>query len=436
VRALERGDPRAIGRYRLLARLGVGGMAIVYFGRSPGHRAVAVKVMHADFAAEAVYRDRFRREVTATRAVGGRYCPAVLDADLDAGIPWLATEFLPAVSLRDAVRDHGPLPVDVLGPLAAGLAEALDSVHRAGIVHLDVKPANVLLTFDGPRLIDFGIAAAPGSVLGGAPAGSWGFMSPEQAVGGTVGPASDVYSFGATLAFAGSGTGHAAGGLARIADGPLRETFAACLCPDPAGRPTVADLRDRLSSAGAGSRWLPGAVLADLDRRAGEAKNPPVPLPPARRVSRRMSRRALLLAGGLSGGGFAAVGVAAVVLREDGSPPGGSAVASSPATSSPAAPPSRSPNVRTLEIYVFGRTTVRTLTTVVDGETETLQGVALPYRRVVQVPVRQEKINWRLAFHCSSGMIQYNVSIDGYQISGGGRSSTSQDMQDEQSGTT
>lgn len=142
MRALERHDPRTIGRYRVLARISAGGLAIVYFGRSSTGRAVALKAVHAEFAADPAYRDRFRREVAAARAVGGRYSPGIVDADPDAAVPWLAMEFLPSVTLRDAA----PLPSPAVWTVAAGLVEALASVHRAGVAHLDLKPANVLLT--------------------------------------------------------------------------------------------------------------------------------------------------------------------------------------------------------------------------------------------------------------------------------------------------
>jgi uncharacterized membrane protein YgcG len=425
VRALECGDPRAIGRYRLLARLGAGGMAVVYFGRSPGRRAAAVKVMHAELAADAVHRERFRREVTATRTVGG-----LLDADPDAAIPWLATEFLAAVSLRDAVRDHGPLPPDAARPLAAGIAEALAAIHRAGMVHRDVKPANVLLTADGPRIVDFGIAGEPSA---GHVGGSFGFMSPEQVAGGPVGPAGDVYSLGVTLTYAVTGTRDAAA-LDRIADAGLRGLIARCLRLDPDERPTVAELLSAGGSgsraggsggsggsgsggSGAGVRWLPAAVRADIDRRAGEARNPPVaPLPLAPRPVRR---RTLLLVGG---GGLAAVaaGGLAWVRRADrsgvGAPIAGavSADAGSPA--------------RIVEIYAYGSATVKTLTTVVNGQIESLEGVPLPYRRTVPVPPEPALVSWRFAYRCSGGVFDWVITDNGYRIGGGGGSGSGSDL--------
>ncbi|TMQ93557.1 serine/threonine protein kinase, partial [Actinomadura soli] len=286
MRALEPHDPRTVGRNRILARIGAGGMAMIYFGRSGSGRPVAVKRMHAEFAREPEYRERFRHEVAATRTVSGRYSPGVLDADPDAALPWLATQFLASVSLREAVGLLGQLPPDVVFPLAAGIVEALASVHGTGIVHLDLKPANVLLTADGPRLIDFGIAAdlRPGATPAGTePAGTLGFMAPEQESGGPVSPASDVYSFGATLAYACTGRPPSDGGVDEITDDRLRTLISGCLRPDASTRPTVPDLAaalDVVRAAAQPALRLPPVVTAEIDRRASEAASPPVPIPP------------------------------------------------------------------------------------------------------------------------------------------------------------
>ncbi len=286
VQALERGDPRVIGRCQVLARIGAGGMAVVYLGRSSDGRPVAIKVMHAEFAADLELRDRFRREVAANRIVSGGYTTAVLDADPDAAMPWLATEFLPSLSLSETVGEFGVLPADTVWSLAVGMAEALASIHRAGIVHLDVKPANILLTSDGPRVIDFGIAReldASGAAFIGFPAGSPGFASPEQENGRWVTPASDVYSFGVTLAYAyaktrADGDGRVA--LDGITDEALRHMIASCVDPDPTHRPTMPELIHYLLSVISDRRpfetpWLPPAVTEEIDRRAHEAENPP-----------------------------------------------------------------------------------------------------------------------------------------------------------------
>jgi serine/threonine protein kinase len=442
VRALEPGDPRMVGRYRILARLGAGGMAIVYFGRSLGRRAVAVKVMHAEFAAEPKYRDRFRREVRTTRAAGGRHSPSVLGADPDAGIPWLATEFLPSVSLRDAVGP-GPLPADAVWSLAAGLIEALASIHGAGIAHLDLKPANVLLTGDGPRLIDFGIAAELGpdrTAPGGTPAGSWGFMSPEQTAGDMVGPASDVFSLGATLAYARTGTRPSAADLDAIADDRLRAMIADCLRPDPATRPTMADLTEHLATATAerGTTWLPAAVVTEIDRRASEAANPPMATP----QERGMSRRTVLLSG-CTAVALAVTGGAAAVLanrpdRSDMDEPRSGA--DRPSTTPSATPtsasviPASSPATRTVEFYAYGQTTVKTLTTAVNDDAVTVRGIRLPYRRTVQIPPWPAAATWRVAYHCTEGVFECVVLVDGVEVGSPGHWSNGPDMKDDEKG--
>jgi hypothetical protein len=272
---LAPGDPELIGPYRLRGRLGAGGMGRVYLGLSPGGRAVAVKVIRAELAQDPEFRARFRREVSVARTVSGLYTAPVLDADTDGPEPWLATAYVPGPSLADAVTGHGPLPAASVLMLAAGLAEALSAIHGAGIVHRDLKPANVLLAADGPRLIDFGISrAAEASALThtGLVVGSPGFMSPEQAEGRDVGPASDVFSLGAVLAFAATGQGPFGSGstpalVYRVVHNPpdldlvpdeIRPLVERCLAKDPGVRPTAATLL-----AGAAypvQDWLPEPV--------------------------------------------------------------------------------------------------------------------------------------------------------------------------------
>ncbi|MEO6086545.1 MAG: protein kinase [Umezawaea sp.] len=209
-------DPTAIGRYRVLAELGRGGMGRVLLGSGPDGRLVAVKLVHPALVEDEGFRVRFSREVEASRKVSGAYTAAVVEADADAEVPWLASVFVPGPSLHDAVAVAGPLPEDSALRLAAGLATALLEIHRVGLVHRDLKPSNVLLTDDGLRVIDFGIAKAvddPENNLThtGSMIGSPGFMSPEQAVSGTLGPASDVFSLGAVLAAACTGRSPFAG---------------------------------------------------------------------------------------------------------------------------------------------------------------------------------------------------------------------------------
>jgi serine/threonine protein kinase len=158
VQRLRPDDPERVGHYRLLARLGAGGMGVVHLGRSPGGRLVAVKVISARYTADAEYRARFTREIDAARTVSGAFTASLLDADPDAETPWLATAYLPGLTLREAVGGHGSLPAPAVRTLAAGLAEALVDIHRAGLAHRDLKPGNIMLTSGGPRVIDFGIA--------------------------------------------------------------------------------------------------------------------------------------------------------------------------------------------------------------------------------------------------------------------------------------
>ena len=203
--ALEPDDPRSVGDYRLLSRLGAGGMGRVFLGRSPGGRLVAVKVVHAELVRRPEFRSRFRREVQAARLVSGAFTAPVIDADPDAPRPWLVTSYIAGPSLEQVVAERGPLPTAAVLSVAAGLAEALVSIHAVRLVHRDLKPSNVLLAEDGPRVIDFGIVRTveADSLTGtGQLAGSPGFMSPEQVGGGEITPASDVFCLGAVLAFA------------------------------------------------------------------------------------------------------------------------------------------------------------------------------------------------------------------------------------------
>ncbi|MFH9735929.1 PQQ-binding-like beta-propeller repeat protein [Streptomyces sp. NPDC017260] len=297
---LEETDPRRVGRFRIVARLGAGGMGRVYLGRSPGGRSVAVKVVRAELAEEAGFRRRFAREVETARRVTGFFTAAVVDADPQGSPAWLATEYVPGMPLGEAVGQHGPWPERNVLALGAGLAEALEAVHDAGVVHRDLKPSNVLLAADGPRVIDFGISvlaevSAHASVLTqtGAVIGTPGFMSPEQLVGGEVGPPSDVFSLGAVLAFTATGSGPFGAGAAQalnyriVHEQPdlsglspvLADVVGRCLAKNPARRPSVAalvrDLGRSLSDEGQeASRplsqggWLPEPVTRVLRERA------------------------------------------------------------------------------------------------------------------------------------------------------------------------
>src|SRR6202008_4567993 len=188
-------DLRAVGEFRLLARLGSGGMGQVFLASSLAGRVVAVKVIHPELCRDTEFVRRFRNEVEAAQKVSGWYTAPVVAAGVDDNPPWLATAFVPGPALDDIGARHGPLPLPAVWRLAAGLAEALRAVHGAGLVHRDLKPANVLLAADGPRVIDFGIAKALESVgltATGMFVGTPGFLSPEQIEGRDATPASAV----------------------------------------------------------------------------------------------------------------------------------------------------------------------------------------------------------------------------------------------------
>src|SRR3984885_5254798 len=274
------GDPRRVGPYEITGVLGTGGMGRVYLGRSAGGRPVAVKVIREELADDQEFRARFRREVAAARRVNGLFTAVVADADTDGPVPWLATAFVPGLTLAQAVTEHGPLSAEAVRALAAGLAEGLAAVHTAGVVHRDLKPSNVLLADDGPSLIDFGISrrTETGKLTStGLVVGSPGFMSPEQAEGGVAGPPSDVFSLGAVLVYAATGHGPFGGGSTaalvyrvvhaepEIDDVPetIRKLVGACLAKNAAMRPTAADLLTALSGAQPEPGWLPDELDAD-----------------------------------------------------------------------------------------------------------------------------------------------------------------------------
>ncbi|MGV2919740.1 serine/threonine-protein kinase [Streptomyces alfalfae] len=271
------GPPRHVGPYRLLAAIGAGGMGEVYLARGPrpGAPLVAVKTVRPDLDIDHDFRVRFRREIAAARAVSGAGTAALLDGDADAPVPWLATEYVAGPSLAETVRRCGPLPAATVRALGAALARALAAVHAAHVLHRDFKPGNVLLTPEGPKLIDFGIAQAfdaTALTAAGMIVGTPGFMAPEQIEGShAVVPASDVFALGAVLGYAVSGRGpfddqELASVIFRISRGDadlsavpdeLREVVAACLSPAPGDRPTAARLADLLLPGGAAASGVP-----------------------------------------------------------------------------------------------------------------------------------------------------------------------------------
>ncbi len=387
VRGLEPGDPPLIGPYRLVGRIGSGGMGRVFLGLSAGGRPVAVKVIRPELAADPDFRVSFGREVAAARRVSGLFTALVVDADAEGPVPWLATAYVSGPSLAEAVTGHEPMPAESALALAAGLAEGLSAIHAASVVHCDLKPSNVLLSQDGPRVIDFGIsraaeAASTSLIAQGLVVGSPGFMSPEQAVGEEVGPPSDVFSLGAVLTFAATGQGPFGEGSGpelayRMVYGEpdlgqvpaeLRPLVARCLAKEPGERPTAGELLAELQAAQAAAGWLPDAAIGVLASYAppqplfvvparqavpagagpGQAvPAPAVAAPPGRpaglaaaapspdRASRRRSRRALGVAGAAAGviaavaTGFALTGASAHPQPAGGgtrgrSPPGSS----------------------------------------------------------------------------------------------------------------
>ncbi|WP_329215321.1 serine/threonine protein kinase [Streptomyces sp. NBC_00683] len=254
------GLPEYIGGYAVERQLGAGGMGTVYLARSRGGRAVAVKVARSELAADPHFRDRFRAEVAAARSVGGFHTAQVVDADPTAAAPWLATAYVPGPTLAALLEAEGPMGEARLRQLGAALAEALVAIHGCGLVHRDLKPGNIIMAADGPRVLDFGIARALESTrltATGMAFGTPGFLAPEQAEGLEVGGAADVFALGAVLVAAAGGSAFGAGtpmglmyrsvhappDLTAVPEG-LRPVLASCLAKDPAQRPTPGRLLD------------------------------------------------------------------------------------------------------------------------------------------------------------------------------------------------
>ncbi|MFV0133308.1 protein kinase domain-containing protein [Streptomyces sp. HMX87] len=283
---LTHDDPARLGDYRLLARLGSGGMGTVYLGRSVTGRSAALKTMHARVAADPVFRTRFRLEVDAARVLGGHHGASVFDADVVAETPWLATEYVVGPPLDDAVGLCGPLPEPVIRGLGALLCAALAQLHESGVVHRDLKPSNIMITADGPKVIDFGIARAIGDdrlTKVGVAAGTPPFMSPEQATGAEHTSAGDVFALAGVLLYAATGRGPFGAGQAadllyrvRYAEPDLTglptglvPALYRCFAKDPQARPTTARLRSELAPVDAAFvDLLPQPLLSDIARRA------------------------------------------------------------------------------------------------------------------------------------------------------------------------
>ncbi|MFG2120734.1 PQQ-binding-like beta-propeller repeat protein [Streptomyces sp. NPDC048710] len=312
---LTQHDPRRIGPFEVLGRLGAGGMGLVYLARSASGRRVAIKTVRTELAEDQLFRVRFTREVEAARAVSGFYTAAVVDADPRAAVPWLATAYVPAPSLEEIVNDCGPLPAQAVRWLAAGVAEALQSIHGAGLVHRDLKPSNVLVVEDGPRVIDFGIASGVSNTrltMTNVAVGTPAYMSPEQAKDSrSVTGASDVFSLGSMLVFAATGHPpfHGANPVETVfmllREGPdltglpdeLRPLIEVCMQMEASGRPSPADLQAQLAphlfgsgsdDSGTASAWLPEKAVALIEaRRGGRPAAKPAPTSPGPRSAGR-----------------------------------------------------------------------------------------------------------------------------------------------------
>jgi serine/threonine protein kinase len=283
---LRAGDPRQVGVYQLVGRLGDGGMGQVFLGVSPGGRPVAVKVIRPEFTADPEFRRRFAREVEAARRVGGFHTAPVVDADPYHHPPWMVTAYIAGPSLQAVVTGGGPLaPADV-SRLGAALTEGLTAIHDSGVVHRDLKPANIIMAADGPRIIDFGVAQSasatslttPGTVIG-----TCSFMSPEQFRAYNATPESDVFSLGCVLAYAATGRApfeaptmaaimyrvlNEQPDLGDLPPGVLRDALAACLAKDPGRRPLLSDLLGRFAAGSPKSLAPvdpgPGAVVQEV----------------------------------------------------------------------------------------------------------------------------------------------------------------------------
>lgn len=288
---LRREDPRVVGSFRLHRRLGAGGMGVVYLGSDRRGQRVALKVIRPDLAEDQEFRSRFAREVSAARRIRGGCTARLVAADLEADRPWFATQYVPGPSLHDKVAEEGPLSAAEVASIGAALSEGLVAVHEAGVVHRDLKPSNILLSPKGPRIIDFGIAWATGaSTLThvGTAVGSPGFLAPEQVRGAAVTPATDVFSLGATLAYAAmadSPFGHGSSEvmLYRVVHeepqlfdvhDALAPLVSACLAKDPEERPSTLQLSMRLKEIAAREAQGLHESRPPVQRSAQEADRP------------------------------------------------------------------------------------------------------------------------------------------------------------------
>ncbi|MFJ3643011.1 protein kinase [Streptomyces sp. NPDC090108] len=345
---LRREDPRVVGSFRLHRRLGAGGMGVVYLGSDKKGQRVALKVIRPDLAEDQEFRSRFAREVSAARRIRGGCTARLVAADLEAERPWFATQYVPGPSLHDKVADEGPLGAADAASIGAALSEGLVAVHEAGVVHRDLKPSNILLSPKGPRIIDFGIAWATGaSTLThvGTAVGSPGFLAPEQVRGAAVTPATDVFSLGATLAYASTGDSPFGHGSSEVmlyrvvheepqlhgVPDALAPLVRACLAKDPDDRPSTLQLSLRLKeiaareAQGMGDVRPPSPRSDEADRPTGRLTDS---YPEQQRTQRRASPATPVPRGGPARG---------QVPSRGGGPRGG--VASRPGTARPTPAP-------------------------------------------------------------------------------------------------
>lgn len=298
-------DPQEIAGYRLLARIGEGGMGSVYLSRTRGNQPVALKVIRREFAQEQDFRARFEHEVQAARRVQGYHIVPVVDHDTSGEQPWLASAYVPGLALDDALAAHGPLPMPAVFQLIGCTAQALQAVHAASVIHRDLKPSNILLSSNGPWVIDFGIARATDATQltrSGGFIGTPQYMSPEHALGRQVTPATDIFALGLIAAVVATGrhpygdgagisiaasianTPQQAPDLSGYPD-PLRPLLERCLAADAAQRPGAAELAEWCQRASGRplrdfKDWLPAGLAAEIARREQLSQTPPQTPPP------------------------------------------------------------------------------------------------------------------------------------------------------------
>ncbi|MEE4423616.1 protein kinase domain-containing protein [Streptomyces bugieae] len=434
---LTHDDPAALGPYRLIARLGSGGMGTVYLGRSPGGRTLALKTMHARIATQTEFRTRFRLESDAARVIGGRHGAQVVDADPLAETPWMATEYVIGPPLDEAVALAGPLPETTVRALGAALCGALGQLHRSDVVHRDLKPSNIMVTAYGPKVIDFGIARALGDdrlTHTGAAVGTPAFMSPEQATGQEHTPAGDVFALAGVLVFAATGRGPFGNGrpadlLYRVryaepdltgVPAALAGVLARCLAKDPADRPDTEWLATQLQDGtGDFADRLPDPVLAEIGRRANEVwqvvpqRLPAPPDQPATVPSAEVpapsgpSRRGLLMAGAGSVLGVAGAGAGVWAWLSGGGP--------APGPTGPYEKPKPGPSVSALK-----KKKLDSLWQIQTGGTEDEESPAAPFMpgdaAVLLAPTQLYRID------PASGAVTWTADIDGtWQVASDGR---------------